>query len=141
MKKDAPLYQGSLKHLFWVTLILFGLGTSVAAQNSPVDAVAASIRMGNSRDLARYFDDQVQIGILSRQATYSKTQGEMVLRDFFTKNKVKSFDLVHRGSTANRGADFAIGNLVTATQTFRVYFLMKQQGGQYLLQEINFEKP
>lgn len=126
-----------------LTIALFSVSASipVSAQSSLVDGVAAAIRNGNSRELARYFDNQVQIGILARQATYSKTQGEMVMRDFFTKYKVKSFDLVHRGSTASRGADFAIGNLVTATQNFRVYFLIKQEGGQHLLQEINFEKP
>ncbi|MCS6992100.1 MAG: DUF4783 domain-containing protein [Chitinophagales bacterium] len=114
---------------------------SAPNQQNVIDPIVSAIRAGNSRELARYFDEQIQIGILSRQATYSRTQGEMVLRDFFSKNKVKSFDLVHRGSTANRGADFAIGQLVTSTQNFRVYFLVKQEGSQYLLQEINFEKP
>ncbi len=129
---------GAFSFFGWFLLVSVHMAFAPAGV---IGDIAAAIREGNARNIARYFDNQVQIVILSKQGTYSKTQAEMVLRDFFSKNKVTSFELIHQGNTPSRGASFAIGNLSTTTQNYRVYYLVKQTGNQFLLQEIKFEKP
>ena len=81
----------------------------------------------------------VDITILDHESTYSRTQGEMVLKDFFAKNSVQSFDLLHRG-TSGEGSSYGIGKLKTSTQTLRVYYFVKQKSSKSLLQELRFEK-
>jgi len=109
------------------------------SQNDVLDNVASAIRTGNSKEIARYFDSNVEITILERESSYSKTQGEMVLRDFFSKNQVQAFDLKHRG-TSGEGSTYGIGTLKTNAQMYRVYYFVKQKGSQQVIQEMRFEK-
>jgi len=69
--------------------------------------------------------------------SYSKSQAELVLRDFFSTNPVKSFEVVHKGE--NAGSQYCIGTLVTKSGSFRTTIFMKQKGDRLLLQELRFE--
>lgn len=104
-----------------------------------IDNVASAIRSGNSKEVAKYFDSNVEITILDKESVYSKVQAEMVLRDFFSKNPVQSFEVVHRGNSGE-GSAYGIGPLKSSNQSFRVYFYVKQKGSISTIQEMRFEK-
>ena len=87
--------------------------------------------------IAKYFDDLVDISMPDKSNTYSKTQAELVLKDFFTNNPVKKFEIIHKGE--NAGSQFCIGTLYTKNGSFRTTIFMKQKGGGQLLQELRFE--
>ena len=69
--------------------------------------------------------------------SYSKSQAELVLKDFFNNNPVKSFEVLHKGE--NAGSQYCIGTLVTKGGSFRTTIFMNQKGDKQLLQEIRFE--
>ena len=123
----------------FVIMIAFMMSSFAFPQLDVLDNVASAIRNGNSKEVAKYFDNNVEITILERESSYSKTQGEMILRDFFSKNQVQGFDLKHRG-TSGEGSSYGIGTLKTPAQSFRVYYFVKQKGTQQLIQEMRFEK-
>lgn len=104
-----------------------------------LDQVAAYVKTGNSKEIAKYFDSNVAITIAGKEGNYSKNQAEIVLKDFFAKNSVKSFSLIHKG-TSNEGSKYGIGSLCTAGGTYRTYIYVKQQGASYTIQELRFEK-
>lgn len=112
--------------------------TAFALQANPFDEVVVAIRGGNANGLSRYFGNMVAINIAGKSDDYSKSQAEVILRDFFARNAVKSFELIHQGESSG-GSRFGIGNLVTSTGNYRTYFFLKQNSGTYLLQEIRFE--
>ena len=121
-------------------LMLFFLLPGLAfSQSDVLDNIAGAIRSGNSKEVAKYFDNNVEITILDRESTYSRVQAEMVLRDFFAKNSVQSFNLIHRG-TSGEGSSYGIGTLKTGSQSFRTYYFVKQKGSQPTIQEMRFEK-
>lgn len=120
-------------------LVLFLLPVMAFSQADVLDNIAGAIRSGNSKEVAKYFDNNVEITILDRESTYSRVQAEMVLRDFFSKNSVQSFDLIHRG-TSGEGSAYGIGTLKTGGQTYRTYYFVKQKGSQQFIQEMRFEK-
>lgn len=111
------------------------LVSSVFAQTS-VDEVAKSMGGGDVTKVAQYFDKVVDITVIDQQSTYSKSQAEMVLKNFFAKNKFKSFFLTHKGSGANNGTIFVIGSLKTVKGPFRMDFMFKQRDNGILIQEI-----
>ena len=103
------------------------------------DDISSTIGAGDSKQLASYFDNMVELTIMNREDTYSKTQAELIVRDFFSKNPPKSFAIIHKGSS-KEGTLFAIGNLTsTKGAVFRTSFLARQSGGKYLIQELRFE--
>lgn len=104
-----------------------------------LDDISLAVKSGNAREVAKYFDTSVEITIYNESKVYSKSQAEMVLKDFFTKNPVSSFNIIHKG-TSNEGSQYGIGTLVTGGGSFRTYVYIKQKGTAFFIQEMRFEK-
>ena len=102
-----------------------------------IDEVVNAMKAGDSAQIARYFDNTVEITMPDKSNNYSKNQAEIVLKDFFSTNGVKSFEVIHKGE--NSGSQYCIGTLVTKNGSFRTTVFMKQKSDKQLLQEIRFE--
>lgn len=103
-----------------------------------IDDVVSAMRSGNANQLSRYFDTRVDISLPGKSDNYSKSQAEMILKDFFANNKVKNFQIKHRGENKD-GSLFCVGTLQTSNGNFRTKFFMKQKGEQQVVQEMGFE--
>jgi hypothetical protein len=102
-----------------------------------LDDVVKALKSGNASQVARYFDQMVEITMPDKRNSYSKSQAEIILKDFFSNNPIKSFDIIHKGE--NAGAEYCIGTLVTRNATYRTTVFMKHKGSKQTLQEIRFE--
>jgi hypothetical protein len=102
-----------------------------------IDEVVTALKNGDALQIARFFDNTVEITMPDKSNNYSKNQAEVVLKDFFSTNGVKSFEVIHKGE--NAGSQYCIGTLVTKNGSFRTTVFMKQKGDKQLLQEIRFE--
>ena len=103
-----------------------------------VDDVISAIKNGSASQLSKFFDNTIQITLPDKTNAYSKSQGELVLKDFFENNVVKNFEIVHKGE--NAGVQYIIGILDTKNGEYRTTMYMKQKGDKQFLQEIRFEK-
>ncbi|RYY71673.1 MAG: DUF4783 domain-containing protein [Chitinophagaceae bacterium] len=102
-----------------------------------IEDVVASLKSGNASQIAKYFDNTVEITLPAKSNSYSKSQAEMILKDFFINNSIKSFKILHKGD--NGGSQFCIGTLQTSAATYRTTIYMKQKADRQVLQEIRFE--
>jgi len=112
--------------------------TAFNFQANDLERIGLAIQTGNSKELAKYFDKTVEITIFEKEETYSKAQAEMVLKDFFTKNKPASFKIIHNG-TSGQGSQYGIGTLITDKGSFRTYIYLKQKGTSPFIEELRFE--
>ena len=101
-----------------------------------IDDVVAAIRGGNASQLSKYFDSRVDLSLPGKSDNYSKSQAEMILKDFFASNTVKNFIIKHKGE--QNGSEFCIGLLQTKNGNFRTKFFMKQKGDLQVVQELGF---
>jgi len=122
---------------FILTVCLVLTFAATYAQGA-VENIGGSLGSGNVSGITRYFDNAVSMTISGSQSTYSRSQAEMVLRDFFGKNSARGFSIEHSGG--NDGSSYAIGTLNTANGRYRAYFSVRQKEGGYMLQEIRIEK-
>ena len=104
---------------------------------SGIEEIIASLKAGNATEMAKYFDNTVEITLPGKSNSYSKSQAEVVLRDFFSNNPVKGFEILHKGE--NGGSQYCIGTLNTKNASYRTTVFMKQKGNMQTLQEIRFE--
>ena len=104
---------------------------------SSIDEVVAALKNGNVSQIAKNFDNTVEITIPDKSNSFSKGQAEMVLKDFFGTNPVKNFEVIHKGE--NAGSQYCIGTLITKNGSFRTTIFMKLKSGKQYLQEIRFE--
>lgn len=101
--------------------------------------IAAAIRTGNARQLSVFFNNNVDLTVLGKEEMYSKAQAEQILRDFFSKNPPRSFNLKHHSSNPT-AAQYGIGTYVnTLNARFRIYFLIKKIGNQSFIQQFSIE--
>ncbi|MES2850011.1 MAG: DUF4783 domain-containing protein [Bacteroidota bacterium] len=102
-----------------------------------IDEVVSAMKTGNASAMTAYFDNTVEITLPDKANSYSKTQAELVLKDFFSNNPVKGFTVIHKGQ--NAGYMYCIGTLVTKNGNFRTTIQMKQKKDAEVLQELRFE--
>jgi hypothetical protein len=101
-----------------------------------IDDVATAIRSGNISKLSVYLDTRVDISLPDKSDTYSKSQAEMIIRDFFSSNEVQNFRVKHKGESS--GSEYCVGVLQTRNGDFQTTFFIKQKGDRQLLQELRF---
>jgi hypothetical protein len=102
-----------------------------------IDAVATAIRSGNVNQLSPFFDISVDISLPDKSDTYSKTQAEMVIGDFFNTNGVQNFKITQQGESG--GTFFCAGILQTRAGNYRTTLFFKHKGDKHFLQEIRFQ--
>ncbi len=117
--------------LFGAVLLLSPL------MQSKIDEVIGALRSGNSSELSRFFDDNVELTLPDKSDNYSKAQAQLIVKDFFSNNGVKGFDLKHKGDSP--GGHFCIGTLQTNAGNFRTNVFMKMKNDKEVIKEIRFQ--
>ncbi len=129
---------------FLPKVVLFALMTGFLSFNYSgsysysIEDVVSAMNTGDANQLSGYFDKMVEITLHDKRRSYSRSQAEVILKDFFHSYSVKAFRIVHKG--ANNGSEFCIGNLQTKYGAFRTTIFMKTRSQKQVLQEIRFEE-
>jgi hypothetical protein len=127
----------NMKKFIGIALASVSLFLVSFQSNYSIDDVLSALKAGNSTQLSKYFDSRVDISLPSKSDNYSRNQAEMILKDFFGSNGVKTFVIKHKGEM--NGSQFCIGSLQTKNGNFRTKLYMKQKGEQQVVQEIAFQ--
>lgn len=102
--------------------------------------ISKAINSGDVETLSKYFDENVEVAVMDNEDVYDKSQAKKVIGDFFSKNKPKSFNSVHEGTSKGKDSQYLIGNLVAGGASFRVYLYMKVSGSDVVIQELRFDE-
>jgi hypothetical protein len=119
-------------------LLACGMFTAFTLMAGPFEDVISAIKKGDVPTMSKYLDKTVEINIAGRSSSYSKAQADIILKDFFEKNQVKSFEILHQGE-AGGGSRYGIGTLVTSAGTYRLSFFLQKKGDTLVLNELRFE--
>ena len=128
---------------FLLSLFFFGfiLGSfKVQAQNDVMGGAKTALKAGNSKELARYFNSNIELIIEAENVDYDKvsdTQAELILKNFFQKYPAKEFSFGHQGSSEG-GLQYSTGTYVSGSSSFLVYIVLKQFNGRYMIDRIDF---
>ena len=126
MKKHSAII------LLFISIVSFSFCLEI------IDEIATAIREGNPKNISKHFIERIDMKVVEKEDVYSKQQAEMILKDFFTKHPVKSFEIIHKSAPKN-GSQYVIGTLITSNGTFRTYFLSKTTGTVNLIQQFRIE--
>jgi hypothetical protein len=121
-----------------LTLFLFLTATVQVSAQSVGEQVTAAFRVGNHKELSRHFDTKVDMVLLSKENSYSKAQAEVIIKDFFDKNRISGYQVIHQGRSRD-GAQYVIGSLTTASGQYRTYVLVKGEGDKGRVQQLRIE--
>jgi hypothetical protein len=93
-------------------------------------AVITALNNGDASQLSNYLNANVELFIENKNDVFSKNQSTQIIADFFRKNRVTGFQLLHKGN--KDAASFVIGTLKTSTGNFRLYVLTRKNEIQQL---------
>jgi hypothetical protein len=102
-----------------------------------VDEILGAIRKGDAVKISQHFDNLVEITVSEKSYSYSRTQAQVVLKDFFHTHAVRKFTMIHKANSND--AEYYVGMLSTARGDFRTTVLVKFKGDKRLVQELRFE--
>lgn len=137
MVKFKNMHLLLLNGLF-VCLLVLG-GHQVQAQDDVINNVRLAMKTGSSKELSQYFGSMVELNFDGKKSSYSKSQAEFVLKDFFKKNPPKDFEYIHQGSS-KQGFRYAIGNYTITNSSFRIWILFKKDNDRYFVDTIDFTR-
>lgn len=122
-------------------LLVFSLLASISAisQGDIIEQVRDAIKTGSSREMVKLLNTTVDMTIDGKMKTYSKSQAEFILRDFFKKNPPNSFKVIHKGAS-KAGLPYAIGEYNSNNTTYRVWIRVVKLKEEYVVNEISFLK-
>ncbi len=125
-----------LLHIIFVFLITFNI--SAAQNNFTSTGIVNAFRSGDSKALAVYFNPNVELLVLNKRDVYNKIQAELIVRNFFLRNKPIKFDQLHKSGEKN--TFYVVGKLRTDNEIFTVYFLVKKNHSKYYIHQLRIEK-
>lgn len=109
------------------------------AQEDTFDKVVKAMSDGNSKSLAAYFNTIVELVLPDHENTYSASQAEMIMRDFFKKYPPNSCAIVQKGTTGSTSS-FAICDYTSGRLLFQLYIHLQQEKGKFLIRKIKFDE-
>ena len=120
-----------------ISTILIFINIGISKAGDLPDGIVNSLKTGNAKELSKFFNANIDLTLIDKQEIYSKTQAELILKEFFSKNIPSNFTVIHQGE--KEGSKYVIGNLTTSKGTFRVSLFLKNQDNTQVIQQLRIE--
>lgn len=115
--------------------------TTLNAQTSEQDVfspIGKYFQAGDYEKLSAWFADNLELDILGAINNCTRNQAKLIMKNFFTNNTPKKFEIVHKSGKAPM--KYAIGNLSAGGSEFRVILFVKISDSTSYIQQIKIEK-
>jgi hypothetical protein len=127
----------NIKLLFLILLFFPSLQILEAQKVNFQNEVVSAINSGNANRLSPFLGNNIELAIGNKNDIYSKQQTIEIVSDFFKRNSVVDFKILHSGNKDT--SNFVIGTLKTTSSVFRVYILARQLDGKTIIQQLRIE--
>ena len=122
-----------------VTILLLLVSSNLFAQSDVIDNVRVAMKTGSSKELAKYFSSTVELNFDGDKSSYSKSQAEFVLRDFFKNYPPVDFEYIHQGAS-KQGLKYVIGKYSITGGSYRIWVLFKKSNNTFYVDTIDFTR-
>jgi hypothetical protein len=104
-----------------------------------IDPIVSAIQVGSSGDLSRFFNTTISMNINGQQGDYSKSQGEIVIKDFFKKNPPLEFSIVFKNENPKSVSTY-IGKYTSGQHSYKVFIKISQSDNTFRIYGLDFVK-
>lgn len=127
--------------LMLVSCVALCMGIVLRAQNASYDVfnpISKYLTQGDTESLSAWFDDNLEISILSNTSTSSKNQAKQILKGFFDAHTPRSFDISHTAGKDNK--KYALGTLNAGGESFLVTIFVNNSSDRYKIQLLKIDR-
>ena len=93
---------------------------------------------GNADKLSAWFDDNLEIAVVSQASSASKAQAKQIVKTFFENYTPRSFEVNHTAGRDNM--KYALGTLKAGGENFSVTIFVSSKGQSYKIQQLKIER-
>ena len=122
-----------------ILIFIFIASLHTYAQSDVIDNVRVAIKTGSSKELAKYFESTVELNFDGEKSSYSRSQAEFVLRDFFKNYPPVDFEYIHQGKSA-QDLRYVIGKYSITGGSYRIWVLFKKSNDIFFVDTIDFTR-
>ena len=133
--------EKNIGYRFLVCIFIFSISLSIEvnAQSEVINNLRSAMKTGSSKELVKNFNTMVELNFEGEKSNYSKSQAELVLKEFFKKYPSNDFQFIHQGAS-KQGLTYVIGKYTFEDGSFRVWILIKKFEDSYLVDSIDFSR-
>ena len=121
-----------------VCLLLCGRLSAQPAEYDVFVPISKYIAQGNADNLSAWFDDNLEIAVLTRASNASKAQARQIVKTFFESNTPRSFTISHTAGKDNM--KYALGTLKAGGENFSVTIFVSAKGKSFKIQQLKIER-
>lgn len=132
--------QQLLKNIILCAGLILMVSSAYAQEDALFKNVRSALKAGSSKELAKYFNETIELNINGESANYSSVHAEIYLKDFFKKYEAIDFEYAHQGSSGKGTIKFAIGNYSYSGGSFRVLIRSKSFNNVHKIYVVDFIK-
>ena len=126
-----------------IVIILFAFLSAgrLAAQPAGYDVfipISKYMAQGNADNLSAWFDDNLEIAVVSQGSNASKAQAKQIVKTFFESYTPRSFEVNHTAGRDNM--KYALGTLKAGGENFSVTIFVSSKGKSYKIQQLKIER-
>jgi len=111
----------------------------VNAQSEVINDMRTALKAGSSKEFVKNFNTMVELNFEGEKSNYSRSQAELVLKEFFKKYPPLDFQYIHKGAS-KQGLTYVIGKYTFENGSFRVWILIKKFDDNFLVDSIDFSR-
>jgi len=124
-------------------IVLLFMGKTVFAQDTGYDVfipISKYISQGDAEKLSAWFDDNLEVSVLSTSSNSSRNQAKQIMKGFFETYTPRSYNISHKAGRPYM--KYALGTLNAGGETFivTIFVKYKKEAEGYKVQMIKIEQ-
>lgn len=132
-----------MQHLLKIAAILLptlfcGRLTAQPAGYDVFIPISKYMAQGNADNLSAWFDDNLEIAVISQGSNASKAQARQIVKDFFESHTPRSFEVNHTAGRDNM--KYALGTLNAGGENYSVTIFVSNEGKRFKIQQLKIER-
>ena len=100
--------------------------------------ISKYMAQGNADNLSAWFDDNLEIAVVSQGSNASNAQAKQIVKTFFENYTPRSFEVNHTAGRDNM--KYALGTLKAGGENFSVTIFVSSKGQSYKIQQLKIER-
>ncbi len=100
--------------------------------------ISKYMAQGNADNLSAWFDDNLEIAVVSQGSSASKAQANQIVKTFFDSHTLRSFEVNHTAGRDNM--KYALGTLTAGGENYSVTIFVSSKGKTYKIQQLKIER-
>ena len=137
-KKNGLRMRLILKLFVSVSLLAAAAFQAGAQGNDVFVPIAKYLEKGDAEALSAWFADNLEIGVLQKEESSSRSQARQIVKAFFESHTPRSFTVTHTAGRA--GFKYAMGDLNAGGEVFAVTIFVSCKEDGTKIQQLKIER-